>query len=322
MMWLRTAGARLASASAAAARQNARAAPIAFFSSSSSASSATAVGSTTTPKVNITNVVTPKRHRTAVTNLIWQKRGELGSQSSASDSLAVPHSLLPSASFSLFHLFSNIFPSETMHDSYMVTMLPFREDESLRDDYVNVSGNLRVGKLLEDLDAFAGSVAYLHCDDLNDASRPLTIVTASVDHIFLLKTLRADRNVRMRGHVTWVGRSSMEVTIAVEAEGEGEGAWDKLMYATFVMVARDAKTNKYARNTGRRKEKSEYREEINEYVSEYVSEYEHVDVCMRMGNMGNIMNMTVNMAVNMAVNMTARYKSCYIMLLYYLLLFY
>jgi hypothetical protein len=37
----------------------------------------------------------------------------------------------------------------------------------VRDQYLNFRGGLRFGKLLEDIDAFAGNIAFMHCDDAN-----------------------------------------------------------------------------------------------------------------------------------------------------------
>jgi hypothetical protein len=42
-------------------------------------------------------------------------------------------------------------------------------------------------------------LAYLHAEDNNPLTRPLTIVTASVDRIDLLNKLHADRDVKMQG---------------------------------------------------------------------------------------------------------------------------
>lgn len=119
-----------------------------------------------------------------------------------------------------------------MSDSFCEVVLPFQSDAELLEEYVSIHGGLRFGKLLEDLDALAASVAYLHCDDAD-----LTLVTAAVDRIDLLKSFD-DRvsDVRMRGFVTFVGRSSMEVTMSVELES-GKG-WELGALAKFVFVAR------------------------------------------------------------------------------------
>lgn len=64
---------------------------------------------------------------------------------------------------------------------------------------------------MEDLDALAGAISYKHADDGKADSSPLTIVTASVDRIDLLKPLGVS-DLRLSGHVTYVGYSSMEST--------------------------------------------------------------------------------------------------------------
>jgi acyl-coenzyme A thioesterase 9 len=64
---------------------------------------------------------------------------------------------------------------------------------------------------MEDLDVLAAMAAYKHCWAARPA-RPLTIVTASVDRMDLLNMLRPDLDMRASGHVTYVGRSSMEGT--------------------------------------------------------------------------------------------------------------
>ena len=60
-------------------------------------------------------------------------------------------------------------------------------------------GHVRIGRLLEDLDAMAGNVAFKHADDNNPTTRPLTIVTASVDRIQLIHQLFPDRDLIMKG---------------------------------------------------------------------------------------------------------------------------
>jgi acyl-coenzyme A thioesterase 9 len=66
---------------------------------------------------------------------------------------------------------------KTMKDSYVEEYLPFKTDKEFREEYVNVYGRIRLGKILEDLDALAGSIAYKHCDDGREDTLPLTIVT-------------------------------------------------------------------------------------------------------------------------------------------------
>ena len=46
-----------------------------------------------------------------------------------------------------------------------------------------------------------------------------------------------EKDVIIRGHVTWVGKTSIEVTMNVKQELDG--VWHKILEARFLMVARD-----------------------------------------------------------------------------------
>ena len=56
-----------------------------------------------------------------------------------------------------------------------------------------------MAKLLENLDALAGRVAYEHCHNEFFVQNPITVVTAAVDKILLLKPLRIDRDLKING---------------------------------------------------------------------------------------------------------------------------
>ena len=73
--------------------------------------------------------------------------------------------------------------ARTSEQSRIVMPYCFISDSHLRDLYVDHTGNILTGKLLEDLDALAGNVANKHCCDENLASKRLSLVTASVDEI-------------------------------------------------------------------------------------------------------------------------------------------
>ncbi|KAF9941494.1 hypothetical protein BGZ65_002863 [Modicella reniformis] len=135
----------------------------------------------------------------------------------------------------------------SMQDSYTEIILPFAKDKGLLEEYVNYGGNIRHGKILEDLDAMAGAISYKHCDDGKPDSTPLTIVTASVDRIDFLKPLGV-KDLRLSGHVTFVGYSSMEVFMKMEeiSADRPEEHGDTILVARFTMVARDAVTGKAA----------------------------------------------------------------------------
>ena len=87
---------------------------------------------------------------------------------------------------------------KSMQDSYVEEYLRFKSDPTVKEDYVNMYGFIRIGKILEDLDALAGSIAYLHCHE-NDH---VTIVTASVDRIDLATSIPPTDDLKLSGHVT------------------------------------------------------------------------------------------------------------------------
>jgi acyl-coenzyme A thioesterase 9 len=131
--------------------------------------------------------------------------------------------------------------SKTPADAAVRVAYNFASDHSLRAKYENAWGYVRMGVILEDLDALAGTVAFNHCDDANPATRPLMLVTACVDQITILRPLRMSHDVQLRGQVSWVGRSSMEIRMEVRDRTDA----DKLvLVAHFTFVAKD-------RNTGR-----------------------------------------------------------------------
>lgn len=107
--------------------------------------------------------------------------------------------------------------------------------------YVSPFGHVRVGRILEDLDAFAGNVAFLHCDDGDPTTRLPNIVTASVDKLDLIpKVLDANADLKIVGGVTSVGSSSMEVRIDA-FQGPG---WPCVLTTFFTMVALEPTTGK------------------------------------------------------------------------------
>lgn len=121
------------------------------------------------------------------------------------------------------------FSPRRMEDSYVQVDMELTKDAPLLEQYVNVWGELRMGKILEDLDAIAGSIAYKHVigpDDpegqmtspaaspaprpLSSIASPVTIVTASLDKLQILRPFLSVTDLRLSGHVSYVGTSSME----------------------------------------------------------------------------------------------------------------
>jgi len=128
-------------------------------------------------------------------------------------------------------------PGRRMLDSYDSAIIPIASDT---DRYITYDGGVRIGRLLEDMDIFAVHLVFKHV--LNPRQKglpgsPLSIVTGLVDQIDFSGTLRPNIDVRMSGHVTWVGRTSAESTLVLEQFVDGD--WVKITEALFVLVARD-----------------------------------------------------------------------------------
>ncbi|KAJ1290436.1 hypothetical protein BS78_02G243000 [Paspalum vaginatum] len=124
----------------------------------------------------------------------------------------------------------------------------FATDDILREQYRDPWNEVRIGKLLEDLDALAGTIAVKHCSDDDSTTRPLLVVTASVDKMELKKPIRVDTDLKIAGAVTYVGRSSIDIQIEVtQVDKDGDDRSDQIaLTANFTFVARDSKTGKSA----------------------------------------------------------------------------
>lgn len=94
-------------------------------------------------------------------------------------------------------------------DSHVEISYPFSTDELLWSAYSNPWGQIRIGRLLEDLDALAGNIAFFHVND--GADKYPTIVTASVDRIQVHSRPKQGSDQQLSGRVTWTGTSSMEI---------------------------------------------------------------------------------------------------------------
>ncbi|XP_024974521.1 acyl-coenzyme A thioesterase 9, mitochondrial isoform X3 [Cynara cardunculus var. scolymus] len=122
------------------------------------------------------------------------------------------------------------------------------ESHSVYGQYRDPWNEVRIGKLLEDLDALAGTISVKHCSDDDSITRPLLLVTASVDKMVLKRTISVDGDLKMAGAVTWVGRSSIEVQLEVtQLSNDGADTSESIaLTANFIFVARDSKTGKAA----------------------------------------------------------------------------
>jgi len=128
----------------------------------------------------------------------------------------------------------DIVPSgKSPEESAQAISYPFSSDEFLQETYRNPWGQMRFGKVLEDLDAMAGNIAFHHV-----YGTPL-IVTAGVDRIRLRRRPLIETDQCLSGKVTWVGNSSMEIRMQCVEEGSDE-EWLEA-YFTFVTLDPDTK---------------------------------------------------------------------------------
>ncbi len=99
-------------------------------------------------------------------------------------------------------------------------------------DQANPAGFVHGGELMKLMDNAAGVVAARHCRT--------NIVTGRVDDIVFRSPVRVGSLVIVRGRLTFVSRSSMEVQVRVETEDLVAGQRVGALTAYFVMVALDA----------------------------------------------------------------------------------
>jgi acyl-coenzyme A thioesterase 9 len=135
--------------------------------------------------------------------------------------------------------------ASTPNDSRVEISYPFTTDQMLHESYRNPWGQMRLGKMMEDLDALAGNIAFFHVDNhagtnndnTNDidggtiqeqqqAEHPV-IVTASVDRIRLRQRPEMDSDQHLSGQVTWTGTSSMEICMQCTGGGSSGGGSDQ-----------------------------------------------------------------------------------------------
>ena len=125
-------------------------------------------------------------------------------------------------------------------DSLCRAVLPFSSDARLRAAFESRTGGLRVGRLLEEIDAFAGAVAYTHCSGGGAGSAPL-LVTASLDRVDALaapaSALAAD--ITLTGMCSFTGASSLVVDVELARAAGGPA----LVSASLTFVARTAAGN-------------------------------------------------------------------------------
>ncbi|RXH97917.1 hypothetical protein DVH24_010242 [Malus domestica] len=176
----------------------------------------------------------PGMYQSPVTNALWEARSKIFERF-----FLDPRKDAPPQSELL---------NKTPSQSRTKILYNFSTDYILREQYRDPWNEVRIGKLLEDLDALAGTITVKHCCDDDGTTRPLLLVTASVDKIVLKKSISVDVDLKIVGAVIWVGRSSIEIQLEViQSTQDGSDNADSVaLSANFMFVARDSKTGKAA----------------------------------------------------------------------------
>ena len=100
----------------------------------------------------------------------------------------------------------------------------------VRPNHLNGANRLFGGILMQWIDEVAGIVAKRHS--------MCNVTTASVDNLTFLKGAYQGDMVVIKGKITWVGSSSMEVCVDTYVENRN-GDRDRINNAHFMMVALD-----------------------------------------------------------------------------------
>lgn len=175
----------------------------------------------------------PGMYHSPVTNALWEARSSIFEKLLDFPIDAPPQSELL---------------TRTPSQSRTAILYNFSTDYILREQYRDPWNEVRIGKLLEDLDALAGTISVKHCSDDDHMTRPLLLVTASVDKMVLKKSISVDIDLKIAGAVIWVGRSSIEIQLEVTqlTNGSTDALDSVALMANFIFVARDSKTGKAA----------------------------------------------------------------------------
>ena len=114
--------------------------------------------------------------------------------------------------------------AKTVDDSRVETV------HIVRPTHLNGAGRLFGGILMQWIDEVAGIVAKRHCMG--------NVTTASVDNLTFLHGAYQNDLVVIKGKMTWVGTSSMEVCVDTYVESPN-GERHRINNAHFMMVALD-----------------------------------------------------------------------------------
>lgn len=133
--------------------------------------------------------------------------------------------------------------------SAMKISYDFKANVHLRYLYEDSNKGVLIGKLFEDLDAFAGTIAGKHCDDQNSKTKSLSLVTASVDKIIQKSPILTSEEYTLFGKMVYVGRSSMDILIEMYKSSDVDLSTNakngpNVLSSFFTFAARDPSTGK------------------------------------------------------------------------------
>ncbi len=106
-----------------------------------------------------------------------------------------------------------------------------RISQIMNPEHANLLGNVHGGVLLKLCDECGGITAARHARRV--------AVTVAVDSMAFHQPVRVGQLLRLRGRITYVGRSSMEVEVIVEAEDLLTGGIAHTNSAYYIFVALD-----------------------------------------------------------------------------------
>jgi len=105
----------------------------------------------------------------------------------------------------------------------------------MRQQDVNLAGNVHGGSIVKAMDTTAGIVAYRHART--------NVVTASIDRVDFVHPVYVGNLITLDACINYVGRTSMEIGVRVDAEDifSGESRHVASAYFTYVSLSEDGK---------------------------------------------------------------------------------
>mmetsp|Transcript_40 Transcript_40/g.62 ORF Transcript_40/g.62 Transcript_40/m.62 type:complete len:472 (-) Transcript_40:232-1647(-) len=178
------------------------------------------------------------KHKTPMVDYLWDLRTTARKQEEQRRQKETEKALAHRAMEATSAQMKGKSPSE----SFTQITYPFSTDSLFREKYINPWGTIRVGRIVEDLDALAGTIAFRHSKHSSEVNEECILVTASIDRIILGHRPNLNDDIDLSGKVSWVGTSSMEINMTANSSWTTE-PW---LSALFSFVALDKNTGKPA----------------------------------------------------------------------------